>query len=92
MKFNVAKRHSVRVFRHLSHKQIIHCYTLCNEVLENLSSAKYLIVTIIDDLEWGQNINETTMKNTETLGFLRRNLNLHRRRPRLLNNKRAKRP
>ena len=42
MKFNVAKCHSMRVTRHYSHKQIIHDYTLHQQTLENVRSAKYL--------------------------------------------------
>ena len=39
-------------------------------------SAKYLGLTITDDLEWGQHISEISCKATKTLGFLRRNLAL----------------
>ena len=74
MKFNVAKCHSMRVTRHPPPKQIVYGYTLHNQVLENVSSAKYLGVKITDDLEWGQHINGITNKATKTLGFLRRNL------------------
>ena len=74
MKFNVAKCHSVRVTKHLPHKQIVHGYLLHNQVLENVPSAKYLGVQITDDLDWGQHINEITSKATKTLGFLRRNM------------------
>ena len=56
------------------HKQIVHGYLLHNQVLENVSSAKYLGVQIIDDLNWGQHINEITSKATKTLSFLRRNM------------------
>ena len=55
-------------------KQIIQGCTLDNQVLENVSSVKYLGVKITDDLEWGQHINEITSKATKTLGFSRRNL------------------
>ena len=76
MKFNVAKCHSVRVTKHPLPKQIIHEYSLHNQVLENDSSAKYLGVTVTDDLDWGQHINNITSKATKTLDFLRRNLTL----------------
>ena len=56
------------------HKQIVHGYLLHNQVLENVSSAKYLGVQTTDDLDWGQHINEITSKATKTLGFLRRNM------------------
>ena len=45
-------------------KQIIHGYTLHSQVLENVSSAKYFDVKITDDLEWGQHINEITIRVT----------------------------
>ena len=40
MKFNVAKCHSMRVTRHRSHKQFIYDYTLHQQTLENVQSAK----------------------------------------------------
>lgn len=76
MKFNVAKCHSMRVTKHLPQNQYIYDYVLHNQVLENVKSAKYLGVTISDDLDWGQHINNITSKATKTLGFLRRNLSL----------------
>ena len=69
MKFNVAKCHSLRVTWHNSHKQIIHDYTL-----ENVQSAKYLGITITENMDWGQHISDISSKATKTLGFLRRNL------------------
>ena len=39
-----------------------------------VQSAKYLGITISDDLDWGQHISEISSKATKTLGFLRRNL------------------
>ena len=88
MKFNVAKCHSMRVTKHPPHKQIVHGYLLHNQVLENISSTKYLGVQITDDLDWGQHINEITSKATKTLSFLRRNTwLLHQGKPRLLHTK-----
>ena len=46
MKFNVAKCHSMRVTRHQHHKQILFDYSLHNQTLENVQSAKYLGITI----------------------------------------------
>ena len=74
MKFNVAKCHSMRVTRHYSHKQIIHDYTLHQQTLENVHSAKYLGITITENMDWGQHISDISSKATKTLGFLRRNL------------------
>ena len=70
MKFNVAKCHSMRVTRHYSHKQIIHDYTLHQQTLENVQSAKYLGITITENMDWGQHIFDISSKATKTLGFL----------------------
>ena len=74
MKFNVAKCHSMRVTRHQYHKQILFDYSLHNQTLENVQSAKYLGITITDNMDWGQHVSEISSKATKTLGFLRRNL------------------
>ena len=47
MKFNVAKCHSMRVTRHQHHKQILFDYSLHNQNLENVQSAKYLGTRVI---------------------------------------------
>ena len=64
----------MRVTRHLHHKQILFDYSLHNQTLENVQSAKYLGITISDNMDWGQHISEISSKATKTLGFLRRNL------------------
>ena len=74
MKFNVAKCHSMRVTRHQHHKQILFDYSLHNQTLENVQSAKYLGISITDNMDWGQHVSEISSKATKTLGFLRRNL------------------
>ena len=74
MKFNVAKCHSMRVTRHQHHKHILFDYSLHNQTLENVQSAKYLGITISDNMDWGQHISKISSKATKTLGFLRRNL------------------
>ena len=74
MKFNVAKCHSMRVTRHPPDKHIKFDYTLHQQRLEQVQSAKYLGITISDDLDWGQHISEISAKATKTLGFLRYNL------------------
>ena len=65
-----------RVTRHLPSNQIHFNYSLHQQTLEQVRSAKYLGLTITDDLEWGQHISEISCKATKTLGFLRRNLAL----------------
>ena len=74
MEFNVAKCHSMRVTRHPPDKHIPFDYTLHQQRLEQVQSAKYLGLTITDDLDWGQHISEISAKATKTMGFLRRNL------------------
>ena len=49
MKFNVAKCHSMRVTRHLPDKHILFDYTLHQQKLEQVQSAKYLGITITDN-------------------------------------------
>ena len=74
MKFNLAKCHSMRVARHQHHKQIFFDYSIHNQTLENVQSAKYLGITITDNMDWGQHVSEISSKATKTLGFLCRNL------------------
>ena len=76
MKFNVAKWHSMGVTRHLPEKHILFDYTLHQQKLEQVQSAKYLGITITDNLVWGQHVSEISCKATKTMGFLRRNLAL----------------
>ena len=68
----------MRVAKHPLPNQIIHdyMYSLHNQLLENVSSAKYIGITVTDDLKWGQHINNVTSKASKTLGFLCRNLTL----------------
>ena len=51
MKFNVAKCHSMRVTRYQHHKHILFDYSLHNQTLENVQSAKYLGITISDNMD-----------------------------------------
>ena len=74
MKFNVAKCHSMRVTQQQHHKQILFDYSQHNQTLENVQSAKYLGITITDNMDWGQYVSDISSKATKTLGFLRRNL------------------
>ena len=60
---------------HQHHKHILFGYSLHNQTWENVRSAKYLGITITDNIDWGQHISEISSKATQkTLGFLRRNL------------------
>ena len=74
MKLNVAKCHSMRVTRHQHHKQILFDYSLHNKTLENVLSAKYLGITISDNIDWGLLTRHISEISSKALGFLRRNL------------------
>ena len=45
--------------------------------MESVSAAKYLGVTIEDDLSWTKYIDITTRKANQTFGFLKRNIRVH---------------
>ena len=64
---------SPNITRHQHHKQIHFDYSL-HQTLKNFQSAKYLGITITDNMYWGQHISEISSKATKTFGFLRRNL------------------
>ena len=68
MKFNVSKCHSMRVTRLHTSRHIQFSYTLHQQTLEQVQSAKYLGLTITDNLDWGQHISEFTWKAT-TINF-----------------------
>ena len=61
MKFNVAICHSMRVTRHQHHKQILFDYSLHNQTLENVQSAKYLGITIILTTWIGVNMSQKSL-------------------------------
>ena len=48
-------------------------YILHGETLENVTSAKYLGVTLSDDLSWSKHTEAVAAKGNSTVGFLRRN-------------------
>ena len=54
-------------------------YNLHGCVLESVPSAKYLGVTISEDLKWTDHINDISKKANQTLGFLKRNIRVHNR-------------
>ena len=50
-------------------------YDLHGHTLANVPSAKYLSVTVTQDLKWDTHIQNICVKANQTIGFLRRNLN-----------------
>ena len=74
MELIVSKCHFMRVTQHQHHQQTLFGYSLHNHTLNNIQSAKYLGITITDNMDWGQHISEISSKATKTLGFLHKNL------------------
>ena len=77
MKFKVAKYHSMRVTRHLPSNQIHFNYSLHQQTLEQVQSAKYLGITITDDLERGQHVLKFLLKQLRLWVFFSAILHLH---------------
>jgi hypothetical protein len=74
MEFHPAKCNVLRITKKKT--KIIHRYTLHSHILEEVSSAKYLGVTISDDMSWNHHIDSTIAKANSKLGFLKRNLKI----------------
>ena len=50
-------------------------YSICESVIQQSNSAKYLGVTITSNLSWSEHINNITNKDNSIRAFLQRNLN-----------------
>ena len=72
MEFNPGKCQVLQITR--SKQPLQSQYTLHGQVLESVDSAKYLDVTISQDLNSNNHINNITGKANRTLGFVKRNL------------------
>ena len=60
---------------HISRGQSsIRFYELCFVILQSVTSAKYLGITIRHDLHWGDHVNSVAVKGNTTLHFIHRNL------------------
>ena len=55
---------------------IQHNYIIHNHILESVSSAKYLDITVQSNLKWDKHINDITSKGNKALGFVKRNLKI----------------
>ena len=49
-------------------------YSLCNHVLSEVDTAKYLGINLSSELSWSPHVSSVVSKAKSTLGFLRRNL------------------
>ena len=72
MRFNAAKCNIMRVSRTRDPK--LFNYSLTGQVLVEVMDARYLGVTLSNDLEWSKHIATMTNKANSKLSFLRRNL------------------
>ena len=72
MRFNAAKCNIMRVSWTRDPK--LFNYSLTGQVLEEVMDAKYLGVTLSNDLEWSKHIATMTNKANSKFSFLRRNL------------------
>ena len=77
MAFHPEKCTSLPVTR--SRKPLKHQYELRGHILETISSAKCLGVTINRDMNWSEYINNVCTKANKTLDFLKRNLKISSR-------------
>jgi len=72
MRFNATKCNIMRVSR--LRNPLLHDYSLSGQVLKLVTDAKYLGITLSDNLEWTKHIAITAGKANSRLSFLRRNL------------------
>ena len=73
MKFNAKKKCNImRVSR--SCKPLQHFYSLSNEILQEVSDAKYLGIQIDNKLDWNKDISIVAARGQSKLAFLNRNL------------------
>jgi hypothetical protein len=75
MAFHPDKCSIIRITR----KKYVHTYpyTLHGHTLSEETSAKYLGVTITDNMSWNTHIEQTAAKGNKKLGFLKRNLKVN---------------
>ena len=72
IQFNASKCQDMHI--HKSHNTKPNMYSLCDTILETVSEAKYLGVTLTHELSWSTHANLVATKANRTLGFLRHKL------------------
>ena len=70
--FNFDKCEFLRITNKLS--PTVTTYNMESNIIKQVSSVKYLGITINEKLQWSEHISNITNKANSTLGFLRRNL------------------
>jgi hypothetical protein len=73
MSFNASKCNTIRIAPTKRSAPINTEYSLHGQTLETVSAAKYLGVTIQDDLSWSRHVEAVAAKGNRVVGFLRRN-------------------
>ena len=68
MKFNAKKCNIMRLSR--SRKPLQHFYSLGNEILQEVSDAKYLGIQIDNKLDWNKHISTVAARGQSKLAFL----------------------
>ena len=71
MRFNPSKCQIMHISRT---KKKTKFYELCNEILTTVDNAKYLGITLSDDLSWHRHVCEAAKKANSTLHLISRNL------------------
>ena len=71
MKFNATKCNVMRTLGGIHSERF---YTMKNQILKEVSHAKYLGVSLSNDLTWAHHIDQVLLKANQKLGFIRRNL------------------
>jgi len=72
MQFNAKKCNILSISR--SRTPFLTSYNIEGQILEQVNTAKYLGVTITDELSWSPHVNAISNKANTSLAFLRRNL------------------
>ncbi|CAH1273930.1 Hypp5238 [Branchiostoma lanceolatum] len=72
MKFNPKKCNTMSITRNKN--PLTRMYEMCGEFLQQTGEAKYLGVTLSQDLKWSTHVNSTAKRANYTLNFLSRNL------------------